>query len=491
MKKSVWTDADIRRAISNAKDRQATVWASDPGAERGKGTLELRASADGKGRWYWRYARQDRSAVRIALGSYGDREGDLSLREARLARDSKIALYTKPDSRDVRSFEIEQERVKHENKVLAAQVKLAQVAVEREQRTLSVRRLLDEYVAHLEKAGKSRSASDAKNLFKNHVHGAFPALSTLPAAKLSSEQVVAILRLLISAEKRTTARKLRSYMRAAFALAVGAALDPNSKAQMDHFGIKDNPVHSVKTINHGSVPGHRTLNESELRAYISCLEELKNINAIALLVALYTGGQRMSQLLRIRVADVDTKERTFVILDAKGRRSKPRRHVVPYGSLARLLLDPLLAKCKVKKMEFVFVTDVARVDSKVSETSRLVNKIYRSFEMSPRDYRLDVVKPFRMGDLRRTCETMLAPLVTKDIRAQLLSHGVSGIQATNYDLHEYLAEKRAAIAAWETRLTEIIGDSDQLDSLKPAARHRRESRSELESKRGAKKPNAK
>ena len=63
---------------------------------------------------------------------------------------------------------------------------------------------------------------------------------------------------------------------------------------------------------------------------------------------------------------------------------------------------------------------------------------------------------FDLRDIRRTVETMLAGLrISKDIRAQLLSHGISGVQAAHYDRHEYIDEKRVALVAWEARLDAI------------------------------------
>ena len=56
---------------------------------------------------------------------------------------------------------------------------------------------------------------------------------------------------------------------------------------------------------------------------------------------------------------------------------------------------------------------------------------------------------FEMRDLRRTCETMLAALgVSSDIRAQVQSHGLGGVQARHYDRHNYMAEKRSTLEAW-------------------------------------------
>jgi integrase len=65
-------------------------------------------------------------------------------------------------------------------------------------------------------------------------------------------------------------------------------------------------------------------------------------------------------------------------------------------------------------------------------------------------------EPFTLRDVRRTCETMLASMgISKDTRAQLLSHGISGVQAVHYDRHEYMNEKRAALDAWEQRIAEV------------------------------------
>ena len=61
--------------------------------------------------------------------------------------------------------------------------------------------------------------------------------------------------------------------------------------------------------------------------------------------------------------------------------------------------------------------------------------------------------PFRGGDIRRTAETLLAGMrVPRDVRAHLLSHGVSGVQAIHYDRHDYMEEMRAVLEQWEVRL---------------------------------------
>ena len=64
--------------------------------------------------------------------------------------------------------------------------------------------------------------------------------------------------------------------------------------------------------------------------------------------------------------------------------------------------------------------------------------------------------PFDLRNIRRTCETMLPVLgISRDTRAQLLSRGISGVQAAHYDKHDYIDEKRNALVSWERRLDEI------------------------------------
>jgi integrase len=70
---------------------------------------------------------------------------------------------------------------------------------------------------------------------------------------------------------------------------------------------------------------------------------------------------------------------------------------------------------------------------------------------------------FELRDLRRTAETMLASLkVPSDVRAQLLSHGLGGVQNRHYDHHDYALEKKQALERWARHLTRL-GASDKAD----------------------------
>jgi hypothetical protein len=65
-------------------------------------------------------------------------------------------------------------------------------------------------------------------------------------------------------------------------------------------------------------------------------------------------------------------------------------------------------------------------------------------------------EPFQLRDLRRTAETMLAKLGTgPNIRGEVQSHGLGGVQKRHYDQHDYLEEKRTALQLWASHLATV------------------------------------
>ena len=56
------------------------------------------------------------------------------------------------------------------------------------------------------------------------------------------------------------------------------------------------------------------------------------------------------------------------------------------------------------------------------------------------------IEDFTPKRVRSTVETVLASRkVSQEHRGRLQSHGVSGVQATHYDAHDYLEEKAEAM----------------------------------------------
>ena len=64
----------------------------------------------------------------------------------------------------------------------------------------------------------------------------------------------------------------------------------------------------------------------------------------------------------------------------------------------------------------------------------------------------------RLSDIRRTAETLAASKgISRDVRAQIQSHGLSGVQARHYDKHDYREEKRRSLESWAAVLRGELG----------------------------------
>ena len=328
----------------------------------------------------------------------------------------------------------------------------------------TLRALCDAYANYLEGIGKGRSADAARSAFKCHVFEAHPQTAGLPARDVSAHQIAAMVRKVHEAGKERTAGILRSYLSAAFNAAKRAPLASRLPSNLIPFRIEHNPIDAIPAIP--VKRGDRTLSAPELRAYIGHLQRVGQADTfgpelpdMALLLALLAGGQRMAQLLRAKVSDYDPDTATLRLWDGKGKRAAPREHLLPLGPKAAALVAALVERAKTREQarasEEKRAPDMAGLwlfstHGRVVMTETTPGK--RAAEISA----YMGGESFDLRDVRRTCETMLAGMgISRDTRAQLLSHGISGVQAAHYDRHSYTDEKRAALVAWETRLDAI------------------------------------
>lgn len=73
---------------------------------------------------------------------------------------------------------------------------------------------------------------------------------------------------------------------------------------------------------------------------------------------------------------------------------------------------------------------------------------------------------FKMRDIRRTCETTLAAMgVSQEVRVQLQSHGLGGVQNRHYGRHKYMDEKRHALDAWMRHLAKLSKQQKRVSKL--------------------------
>ena len=316
----------------------------------------------------------------------------------------------------------------------AAEARARQEAEAREKYTL--RALLEAYAAHLGAQGKNKSAQNARSVFKVHVLP-FPELADKLAREVLPLDVSAAVRRVVEAGKERAAGVLRSCLSAAFNLAARAPFDARLPSGLIPFGVEVNPVQPIAAIP--SRARNRTLSSDELAAYIKALGD--DLADQALRLALYAGGQRTAQLVRARVEDWNPDTQTLRLFDAKGRRREPREHLLPLAPKAAAMVSALAERAQKRGNTYLFAQYRRPMDA--GTPGKRLAEIVADLKGESFDVR----------DVRRTCETMLAGMgISRDVRAQLLSHGIAGVQAVHYDKHGYTDEKRAALHKWETRL---------------------------------------
>ncbi len=420
-----------------ADKKQDFLWDTD--APR----LAIRATAGAKSFIF--ESKLARQTIRRTIGDVRNWKLDEAREEAR-------RLQTLVDKgTDPRELDREQAETKARAK--AAKVAAEQDAESRKRYTL--RSLCEAYSDLLETNGKAQSARQTRSIFKCHVYEAQADIAALPANAVTAHQIAAMVRKVAEQGKDRTAGILRSYLSAAYNAARKSPFDAKLPAALIAYGVESNPVEPVSTI--AVERGNRTLSAPELKDYMAALGD--DVTDQALKLALYAGGQRMAQLLRAKVSDYDQHTQTLRLWDTKGKRPAPREHLLPLAPKAAAIVSSLIERAAKREQ--------AAAERERREPSFNGLWLFSSHgktqlvDTTPGKRAAEICKgmkcePFDLRDIRRTCETMLAGMgINRDTRAQLLSHGLSGVQAAHYDRHSYTNEKRTALVAWENRLNEI------------------------------------
>jgi integrase len=420
----------------------ATRWLTD-GGSRGGGRLAVRVSPRGV-HLYFQYGSAKR---RLPLGPYDESgERGLSLLQAR-DRSAELSALYRGGIEDLHAHVAR--RLEEEDASRRAAERAATYAAEQAKQG-TLRQLLAAYVAYLEQSGKM-SARDVRSIFDKHVLKAAAELGGRRASELSIDDFVALIGRLVEAGKGRTADKLRSYLRSAYQLALESKTNPAAPLTLRTYGIQVNPIASIGALSQFNRARDRTLTTDELGAL---LRRIDGLNAgpqkDALQLLLFLGGQRPVQLLRLKTTDVDLTACTVTLYDPKGARQQPRAHVLPLLAEAKGILSRRLETLATG--EPVFSTDgkhPVRVETLGSQISAIVTKMLACDPPEARE-------SFQLRDLRRTCETQMAGLkISRDIRAQLQSHGLGGIQVRHYDRHSYFTEKCHALQKWSKTLRKL------------------------------------
>ncbi len=405
------------------------AWLADPAA-RGEGVFEARKLKGGALGYYYRYLSSSgqRQRILIATGKHDDG----SLKRARADAAALRARYQSGDKdlRDILSAEQTEA-----TRLRATAAKAAEIEKVKAESTLGV--LLEAYVANMRKAGKT-SADSVLSCVHRHVRDAKPKLWKMPVADVTTDNLMGAVAKLADADKLREAAKLRSYLRAAFAAGIRARHTAKAIPALRALRIAHNPAVDLAPIEGSNQARDRALSVAELRQYWNRIERLESPDGPLLRFHMLTGCQRIEQLARVTSSDAQDGDR-IRIRDTKGRRRAPRMHYVP---LIPAAVEAMQAMEGGQFGEFLFT--VTQGHSGVSyaiiqnRVRVVANEMLIAGELPG--------GMFTTGDLRRTVETRLAAEgVSKDIRAQLQSHGLGGVQDRHYDQHDYLDAKRGAL----------------------------------------------
>lgn len=311
----------------------------------------------------------------------------------------------------------------------------------RAQHTLAA--LMAAYVADLREQGKP-AAREVENLFDRAVAKPFPKIAALPVDAVTVEAVLPAVQRLVKDGKVRDPGKLTTYLRTAFNKARAARTDASGYAYAA-FKVHSNPLVDLRVsrpkVNAEAARKVRderlwTLTQPQLAAYWNRIAGRQDANGAMLRLHLLTGGQRREQLARITRSDYSADARTLTLWDGKGRRSEAREHVLPLIDDAEAAL---LAMAGDRGPHLFTTTKGAR-----AATPAMLDDAMTGVSAAMVDVG-EIPRTITPGAIRRTVETLLGGSVLKEIRAQLQSHGLSGVQDRHYDRGQYLQEKRAAL----------------------------------------------
>lgn len=389
------------------------------------GSLQARKHSNGAISFFWRYSLGTLSE-RILIGTFDSQAPPKSLTRSPKGFSVAAAVRAAED--------LAQEH--HANKSFGGRpaleaAKKAEI-ISREAEAVraaknSLKMMLDSYSDYLESLGRS-SHRETRALFIKHVYEPWPELAKIPASQLSTEQFTDIIRKIGESGKGRTANKVRSYIRAAYQVALGSRSKASIPKHFTDFEVLSNPAAATTADQTQNRADKNPLSVPEMRLYWRNIKDLGGFPGAVLRLHLLTGGQRIEQFVRLKTVDCQTK--SIKLLDLKGRPGKgPREHIIPLLPAA----TRSLAECGPKG-EYALST----TDGNTHIAGTTLSKWAKAHSKG--------IKNFSAKRIRSGVETALASEgVSREDRGHLQSHGVSGVQSIHYDAYDYLKEKLKAL----------------------------------------------
>lgn len=402
------------------------------------GSLEARKLASGGTMFYWRVTTKGK-ALREPIGAYDASASPKSLQPTAQGFSVQAAIRAAEAMAQLHH----QHRDEGGHAALKAAQKITRAkaeANEADARQYTLQNLLTDYCDHLEKLER-RSHSDARSIFTLHVVKPWPKVASLPAQRVTMENISDMMRRTLEMGKGRTANKLRSYIRAAFQTAKASRSKASIPVKFKGYNITHNPAADTSPDESANKPDKRPLTPSEMRTYWHRIKHIEGFKGAILRLHILTGGQRIQQLVCLRTADMNSD--TITLYDGKGRPGTvPRPHTIPLTAQAAAALK----QC-TPEGEFALSTDGGATHLGAVTLSKWAVEAAG-----------DAITGFQAKRLRSGIETLLASeRVSSEIRGRLQSHGIAGVQSRHYDGHDYMAEKKEALHTLYQSLQRELG----------------------------------
>ena len=268
---------------------------------------------------------------------------------------------------------------------------------------------------------------------------ALPRWAKTPVQDLRRSHIHELIDELVQGGRHGIAREVRKHLSRFFNWAVDREI------------IGDNPIHGFKRgdLQNNDEAG-RALEDNEIRWLWQASGALGYPFGPLYRLLLLT-GQRRTEWASSRRSEINTEKGWLEI--PKDRYKGDRDHIVPLGSEAWSTFGQLPVWSG--NDYFLFSTRSGKVP--VSGFSKGKSRLdYEMAKLIAAEQPSVRPTPFRVHDLRVTCETRLAHLgFNQDIRDAVIGHAKAGLQKT-YNKYNYLTEKREAVVAYELHIMGLV-----------------------------------
>ncbi|MBR0936700.1 site-specific integrase [Bradyrhizobium jicamae] len=256
-------------------------------------------------------------------------------------------------------------------------------------------------------------------------------LQRKPVAKITFEDVAALLRDLIKAHGPTSAARARGALSSFFAWCMRQG-----------FGVKANPTIGTDNPVYGKPPRDRVLTDAEIRCiWNHCLDDdFGKIVRLLMLTAC-----RRDEIGGLRWSEIDADQGKLAIPKERIKSRRPHELTLPATAIE------IVRTVRRRNSRETLFGGGANGFNAWSYYSLTLNARIAAAEGKP-------LAPWRLHDLRRTVRTRLGKLgVLPHVAEMVLNHaghkaGIGGV----YDHHDYEPEIAEALRKWEAHLIEIV-----------------------------------